>query len=417
MDISLIRDNWVLFILATCAHLAFSFLTLITVSQLITNYSKGIFICIAFSIINCCAYSSIYFLNIPHYFYYSIAFICLCVECVIMGTTKREAGCIASYVTLNMSTAFLALVKIYTYLYNFQTDIISDRLDINLIVSFTLYIILIIVSIVTIKLLGIKNIKNIITTEGYAELLTVLGALLTLQIGFDEFIILFNYDFGEQAIMIFSTVLVNYILYYTVLYHTYQSIGINLYRQKTDEAKLFYSQLLNRRNEIVNKVTRDDLTQLYTKMYIVNHIKATFTECIKDKATHGIIFIDINGLKYVNDNYGHEAGDRLIKRVAHAVKGSIRENEKDLAGRLGGDELLLFLNQITASELDSVVRKIRENIRIQNDIEDFLVAASIGELIVTPELAALGLEYILEEVDVIMRKDKAKFYSEMEDKL
>ncbi len=410
-------DHWALGIVAVFVHLTFSLLTLSTISKLITNYSKGVWVYVLFSLVNCCAYASVYLLNIPHYYYYSVVFTGLFIECWIMGASRREAACISSYVVFNISTAFLAMVKICTHLLGEPTDAIFDNLTTHFTVSISLYFLVSVIGFSTIRFLGMSKTKEIIRRKGYAELLIVLGLLLTLQIGFDEFIILVNYDYGEQAIMIISSVLVNYILYYTVLYHTFQSIGIALYRRKTDEAKLFYSQLLNRRNEIVNKVTRDDLTQLYTKMYIMNHIKSAFNDCLKGNVTHGVIFIDINGLKYVNDTYGHEAGDRLIKRVAHAVKGSIRENENDLAGRLGGDELLLFLNNVTANELDLVVERIRASIKIQNDIEEFLVAASIGELIITSELASFGLEYILEEVDIIMRQDKAKFYSEMEEKV
>ncbi len=414
----MISLDWILGLFVLSLQSAYSAIALSVAQKIICektniNYIRNIM----FGVINALVYTSIYLLDIPHYYFYSMGLALLVIECIYLGATMRIALCISTYIIVNMSTVFLGMIKLVTYAYNVPTTQAFSQVDLRVQVITLMYLVLTIIAGITIKTLGLKNLRRIVNSKGYADMISVLAILLTLQVGFDEYVIILEYTYVEQILMVIATVCFNMILYYTVLYHTVDSAGIDVYRKKIIEAKVFYNELRDQREQIVTRVTKDELTNLYNKMYVINAIKSALMEVIKGDVQHGIIFIDINGLKFVNDTYGHEAGDRLIKRVAHATRTSIRENGKDVAGRTGGDEILVFISNTSEENLKQVTKRIRTAIEEENELEAlFLVSASVGELLITYTEARQGIDEILEQVDMIMRKDKDKFYSEMEGK-
>ena len=67
---------------------------------------------------------------------------------------------------------------------------------------------------------------------------------------------------------------------------------------------------------------------------------------------------DVNGLKLINDSFGHFTGDELLKSIANIIKKGIREN--DIACRLSGDEFVIILPKTTEEEAEKVVNRFRE---------------------------------------------------------
>jgi diguanylate cyclase (GGDEF)-like protein len=73
-----------------------------------------------------------------------------------------------------------------------------------------------------------------------------------------------------------------------------------------------------------------------------------------------LAFVDVRGLKAVNDTRGHQAGDQLLKETVHLLRQSARAN--DIVGRLGGDELALLLVEIGPDEAEAVTNRIHDNV-------------------------------------------------------
>ncbi|HTQ76286.1 MAG TPA: EAL domain-containing protein [Burkholderiales bacterium] len=93
----------------------------------------------------------------------------------------------------------------------------------------------------------------------------------------------------------------------------------------------------------------------------------------------GVVFLDIDHFKFVNDSLGHNVGDKLLQRVAERLMGSVRDG--DTVARLGGDEFILILNDQTGQEviyraMQRIISKIAEPIEI--DGQELLVTASAG---------------------------------------
>ena len=91
-------------------------------------------------------------------------------------------------------------------------------------------------------------------------------------------------------------------------------------------------------------VYQDKLTQLIDRHAYIEHLEKQLKLAEQNKLRCGLLFIDLDGFKQVNDTYGHGAGDELLKLVAKRLKNTFRES--DTVGRLGGDEFLICLPHI-----------------------------------------------------------------------
>lgn len=88
---------------------------------------------------------------------------------------------------------------------------------------------------------------------------------------------------------------------------------------------------------------RDTLTPLYNRRYFLTAIHQRIARFERHHETAAIVFADVNQLKYINDNFGHAAGDFALIEVANRLLASIRST--DVAARIGGDEFGLILDQ------------------------------------------------------------------------
>ncbi len=102
---------------------------------------------------------------------------------------------------------------------------------------------------------------------------------------------------------------------------------------------------------------RDALTNLNNPRSYHEHMD----ELSKKKLPYGLIFMDLNDFKQVNDTHGHDAGDELLNIVAKRLQNSIRE--KDKAFRIGGDEFVVVIHGTHDTKFyDSVIERMRQNV-------------------------------------------------------
>jgi diguanylate cyclase (GGDEF)-like protein len=85
--------------------------------------------------------------------------------------------------------------------------------------------------------------------------------------------------------------------------------------------------------------TRDGLTGLLNREAALDAVTKELTRARRDHTTVMLLFIDLDGLKTINDTHGHKAGDDAIQLAARALRGASRE--EDIVARLGGDEFLI----------------------------------------------------------------------------
>ncbi|KTE05628.1 GGDEF domain-containing protein [Sphingopyxis sp. H115] len=88
---------------------------------------------------------------------------------------------------------------------------------------------------------------------------------------------------------------------------------------------------------------RDTLTPLFNRRYFLTAIHHRMARFERHAERAAVVFIDVNQLKYINDNFGHAAGDFALMEIAKRLAASIRAT--DVAARIGGDEFGLILDQ------------------------------------------------------------------------
>src|SRR6056297_3932859 len=89
-----------------------------------------------------------------------------------------------------------------------------------------------------------------------------------------------------------------------------------------------------------------------------------------------IIMSDINGLKKVNDQYGHAKGDQYIKTVANEIKKAVRQ--EDILARVGGDEFAILLPYTNEEDVKKIEKRIQNNVHKLDEKSDYPVGISTG---------------------------------------
>lgn len=115
------------------------------------------------------------------------------------------------------------------------------------------------------------------------------------------------------------------------------------------------------RIQVLQLAREDALTGLPNRRSIDELLGQSLIDQRRSKERFAVIMIDINDFKQVNDNFGHSAGDFLLREVADRLQSAIRES--DFAGRLGGDEFVVLARYIdTAQSLEQFIDRIRSHL-------------------------------------------------------
>lgn len=103
---------------------------------------------------------------------------------------------------------------------------------------------------------------------------------------------------------------------------------------------------------------RDTLTPLYNRRYFLTAIHHRLARFERHAECAAVVFVDVNQLKYINDSFGHAAGDFALMEVAARLAASIRST--DVAARIGGDEFGLILDQSTEGGARAQIARLGE---------------------------------------------------------
>lgn len=125
---------------------------------------------------------------------------------------------------------------------------------------------------------------------------------------------------------------------------------------------------------------RDGLTGLYNRRRMLELLEAAISDAVLQDLHVGLLFIDLNGFKAINDKYGHAAGDKILTTVATRISARVRTG--DICCRYGGDEFVVVLPGVPDPfPVSRVADAIRERVSLPYWIgdEQQQLTASIGE--------------------------------------
>ncbi len=148
--------------------------------------------------------------------------------------------------------------------------------------------------------------------------------------------------------------------------------------------------------ELHQRLVTDELTQIFNRRGLMEYLEAIASEVMyqykhPDKRRSvvikslAIIFLDIDHFKKVNDTYGHDAGDEVLRQTAELIRGRVRQ--LDIVGRYGGEEIVVGLPGATTEQAKRIADDLRhtiENHNFQVGDDTLKVTASLGVAELTP---------------------------------
>jgi len=139
------------------------------------------------------------------------------------------------------------------------------------------------------------------------------------------------------------------------------------------------STLIKSQLELQQLAHHDTLTQLPNRLLLADRLDQAIANAKRNEQQFAVCFLDLDGFKPVNDNYGHATGDLVLCEISQRLKYLIRGN--DTVARMGGDEFVILFNDIKSSEdCKSLITKLLSSISRPIEIENIShqVTASIG---------------------------------------
>lgn len=153
-------------------------------------------------------------------------------------------------------------------------------------------------------------------------------------------------------------------------------------------------------NKLVETTRVDMLTGIFNRRYFEEVMNIEIKKAERYGNTFTLIMIDIDGFKLVNDNYGHNMGDEVLKHFVKAAKEKIRSS--DIIARYAGDEFIIILNSFSEKEAGKKINSIRKYLK-ENPCNSIKIEFSAGAC---QFKKGMGVSDIINNADMKMYRDK-----------
>ena len=148
------------------------------------------------------------------------------------------------------------------------------------------------------------------------------------------------------------------------------------------------------------------LTKLYNRSFYSTEINRLERNNLRPVSC---IFLDMNGLKAINDNLGHDQGDSLLRRMGNTLNQLI-ENTQYSASRIGGDEFVVLLPAADEAALNHCIESLHELLMVDNQFNNHQpISVSVGTATSQPNER---VEDMLKRADTAMYEHKKTYYAE-----
>lgn len=154
--------------------------------------------------------------------------------------------------------------------------------------------------------------------------------------------------------------------------------------------------------------TTDALTGLFLKDYFFRRVEEEYHRARRYEGTFGILMIDLDGFKRINDRYGHLAADQYLQSLGTEIRGSLRS--ADLASRFGGDEFCLLLPETDLAGARTIAERLRASVEgLHPEVEGRFLRATVSVGIAAfPDHDTGDLPGLLRRADQALYRAKRK---------
>jgi diguanylate cyclase (GGDEF)-like protein len=151
----------------------------------------------------------------------------------------------------------------------------------------------------------------------------------------------------------------------------------------------------------------DPLTGLPNRTMLLDRLRQAMVQAVRLHKQVGVLLLDLDQFKNVNDQLGHAAGDQLLQQVAGRLSQCIRGG--DTACRYGGDEFVVMLPEIDGSEcVDTVVQKIRMQLTQPYELDHGIVKITVSVGIALYRADSQDCSELIRQADLAMYRGKAR---------
>jgi diguanylate cyclase (GGDEF)-like protein/PAS domain S-box-containing protein len=166
------------------------------------------------------------------------------------------------------------------------------------------------------------------------------------------------------------------------------------------------ASLRQRMAELVHLALLDPITGVGTRKYTEINLRSHLDEMKRYKWAFGVLFVDIDHFKRVNDSFGHDTGDIVLKMVAQTMAHNIRSF--DIIGRWGGEEFLIIILNVSKKQLHDIAEKLRmlvQHSHLHMGEAAISVTVSIGATLARQRDT---VQSIVKRADLLMYRSKGK---------
>ena len=159
--------------------------------------------------------------------------------------------------------------------------------------------------------------------------------------------------------------------------------------------------------QLERTATRDELTGLYNRRGILEHAQLAVLRAERTARPLALVYVDLDGLKIINDELGHASGDLALVRIAAILRETFRST--DVVGRLGGDEFVVVASDYTDDPAGNAVReRLASTLAAANRASEltFPLSASVGITVYEPQHGRRTLDELVAEADQRMYEAK-----------
>jgi diguanylate cyclase (GGDEF)-like protein len=183
--------------------------------------------------------------------------------------------------------------------------------------------------------------------------------------------------------------------------------AVNLPADAVEPCKVFASQLVQALQNIrlYQRATVDPLTEVYCRDFGHKRLEEALALGNRNGHETGLVLLDVDHFKALNDTHGHAAGDVALRAIAHAIRDACRSS--DVVSRYGGEEFAIVLSSTPEAGAMTIAERVLSAIRqleLRFDGRRLPVTASAGVAVATPD--ELGAEDLLRRADLALYRAK-----------
>ncbi len=159
---------------------------------------------------------------------------------------------------------------------------------------------------------------------------------------------------------------------------------------------------LERSEKRVRELSHDGVTRLPTRLQCDEHVADAWHRTLRSGGRFGVMIIDADNFKRINDELGHSAGDDALRRIAGAIRASVRR--ADFVGRWGGDEFIVVMEGASAEGIRRVAINIHDRVMVEAPTSVTIGCAIEGPI----KFIGANAQDIIDEADRDLLKRKKK---------